>query len=473
MSIQLGVSLGPSFADCCLIDTVRPVQPLAYRRAYTPSESIAGGIHRFLADHPQYKPEKAIIASSLLEKILGTKLGGTVAQVVTRGFENWAFLRQNLQNKYFELQPQRTEALTSQDLIFGVTERVNHLGEVEKSVDVSELDFIISKLKLMQVERVCVNLLFSGKNSVHQKKIRQYFQNAGFEVFSTDTQNAADEILTWRKNLLNASLSGSFKEIRAEIIAGCEGFLSADQIEFLDGDSHQFVEDNSRIASSLFGPARALSDFYKDSPQVLVLGLERWFILKPHLKNSQWMSPWGPLSGDVPDIQDLKVQPTSALFVDESEQLNFSADVLGFEPGPMALGRALKPTVFDLLHLHQTLFHGGDSAENMSEIFPFIQANGIAKFKDTLQAMLRNARHSGNTRLETVIDELLSFMIDQIGLNLLLERENPKSAVTCTGVFAPMLLPHLKKRWAEVYWELCPYSREIDGLSLAQRSGRA
>ncbi len=484
MSIQLGVNLGPSFADLCLIDTTRPTLPLAYRRSYTPSESITGSIHQFLLNNAQYKPEKAIVASSLLEKILDTKLGGTVAQVVTRGFENWAFLRQTLQHKYFELQPQRTEALASQDLIFGITERVNAFGENLKDIDLSELEVITSKLKLMKAERVCVNFLFSGKNPTHQKEVTQYFVNNGFEVFSAPSQTEnlssyqnevaleyADEILVWRKNLLNASLSGSFKEIRSEIILGCEGFLTAEQIDFLDGDSSHFIEDNSRIASSLFGPTRALSDFYKNSSQVLVLGLERWFILKPKIRKTQWLSPWGPLAGEVPDIQDLKIQPTSALIVDEYEQLNFSSEVLGFQPGPIILGRALKPTLLDLLHLHNSHSTQGIQAHTLEEILPIIQTSGLAKFKDTLQAMLRNTS-SANTKIETVIQDLVNFLIDQIGLHILLERENPKSPVLCTGALAPMLIPHLKKRWAEINWELCPYSLEIDGLALAGRSSK-
>ena len=106
----------------------------------------------------------------------------------------------------------------------------------------------------------------------------------------------------------------------------------------------------------------------------------------------------------------------------------------------------------------------------MDEIFPMIQANGIGKFKDTLQAMMKNTKASGQIRLESAMEELMNFLIDHIGLHLLLERENPKYPVTCTGVFAGILIPHLKKRWSEINWDLCPYSREIDGLSLAQRT---
>jgi hypothetical protein len=460
MSIHLGVSLGPSFAEYCLVDAKRPKQPLAFRRSYIPAETIAGSLRNFFAEHKEHKPQSITICSSLLEKILDTKLGGTVAQIVTHGFENWPLLRQRLQNKYFELQPQRTEPLASQDLIFGINERINSKGEVLQEPSIDELEIIAAKLKAQNVERICVNLLFADINSKHQGIVTEFFESKGFEVFSCRSTPSNDEILAWRKNLLNASLSGTFKDVREEILEGCEGVFEASQLQFFDGDSSFFCEDKDRIASSLFGPAQSLSNFYQDATQVLNLGLERWYLLKPRIKKTHWLSPWGPLAGQVPELQNLILQPTSLVFLDESDQLTFSSETVGFEPGPMSMGKAFKPTLFDILQIPLVL-------EDMSAL---VLPNGVTKFRDTLSAMLKNSKNTLAGNLDEVARELTHFITDQIGLQVMMEREDPKSAVVCTGLLARTLFPLLKQRWPEVNWSLCPYSREIEGMAAAHQT---
>jgi hypothetical protein len=168
------------------------------------------------------------------------------------------------------------------------------------------------------------------------------------------------------------------------------------------------------------------------------------------------MSPWGLLSGHVPNLQKLRLQPTCELIVDQYDELTFSTETIGFEPGPMVLGRAFRPSLFDVLQVQKI---GEDFVS-------FTQSSGVAKFRDTLKAMLRNAPKYNSLSAEEIAAELIDFLIDQIGMQVMLERENTKDPVLCTGVFAPILYPLLKKRWPEIKWELCPHSREAEGIAV-------
>jgi hypothetical protein len=462
MSIHLGVSLGPSFAEYCLVDASRPKQPLAFKRSYIPSETIAGSLRNFFSEHSEHKPSSISICSSLLEKILETKLGGTVAQVTTQGFEHWPFLRQSLEHRHFELQPRRTEPLTSQDLICGIQERINARGEVLQAPALSDLEAIAAKLKAQKIERLCVNLLFSDLNPIHQKQLSDYFSSQGFEVFSAPGTDSQDEILTWRKNLLNASLSGTFKDVREEILQGCQGVFEDSQLRFLDGDSTLFCEDRDRIASSLYGPAQSLAAFYSDSTQVLNLGLEHWYFLKPQSQKNQWQSPWGPLAGRVPELQAMCLQPTALVFVNEEGDLMASQENVGFEPGPMSMGKAFKPTLFDILQIPQTL----------EDVAALVAPAGLTKFRDSLSAMLKTSRNPLASNIEAAARELTDFVTDQLGLQIMMNREDTTSPVVCTGLFARALFPLLKKRWPEINWNLCPYACEIKGMAAAHVGGR-
>lgn len=457
MAIQLGISLGTSFAEYCLIDTRRPNVSLSFSRHYLPTENLTNSLKIFLEKNSDVKINQVCIASRVLEKILDTRLGGSVAQIVTQGFENWPLLRQSLSNPYFEIFPTRTEALASQDLIFGIHERINAQGKVIKKVKISELEQIAEKLKLQKIEKICVNLLFSEINNTHLNSVTQFFKEKGFQVFSSEgTENYKDEILSWRRNLLNASLAGTAQEIHSEIMTALEGRAHQDQIFYFDGSGKPFHFQVDRLSSSLFGPYSLIANKYQDDKQILFLGMEKWYLIKPQSQKKTWDSPWGPLGGQIPNCQPLRLQPTSELTVDEFETLEWSPAEVGFEPGPMMFGRALKPTVFDALLIDST-----------DECFsPFIQENGKKKFRDTVHAMIKNS-NSKETKFERILGELEAHLVDQIALKVLLEQESRDRSLTCTGIFAHRLLPQLKARWPEIEWKLCPYSREIEGLSVA------
>jgi hypothetical protein len=331
-------------------------------------------------------------------------------------------------------------------------------------LDPQELEDIAAKLTEKKIEKVCINFLFSDKNPAHLNQAVDFFKTKGFDVYSTSANEKnvdknTDEILSWRKNLLNASLSGTFKEIRSEVLNACAEVIPENQIFFFDGNSNLFQDDLSRISSSLFGPAQALTEFYQNKKQVLVLGTEKWYFLKPQNRNSTWQSPWGPICGEVPYTQSLKLQPTTELVTDLYDQISWGKQNLGYEPGPMSFGRGLNPTLLDILQIIKPI----------PELNTFTNASGTARLKSTLTAIVKHSKSSNPSDLEKIAKELCDFMIDQIGLFVLIERETTKEPVLCTGVFAPSLMPLLKKRWPEVQWDLCPYAREVEAMAVATR----
>jgi N-methylhydantoinase A len=453
MAIQLSVSLGSSFAEFALVESARPRRSLAFRRCYLPSEPLTNTLKNFLAENANYKPEKVLVASRRLEKILDTRLGGSVAQIVTKGFENWPLLRQPTNTPYFDIFPSRGEPLASQDLIFGVDERIGSEGEVLKPLDMGNLLEISTKLKLLNIQRICINFIFINKNPIHWQQACEFFTKEGFIVFSSES-SGSDEMLTWRKNLLTASLYGTFQEMKESLELGVEGLVDKDQIEFFTGQGLIKASDWKMLSGSLFGLQKSLADFYKDSNScILFLGLEKWQWIDPLKTESTWQSPWGYLAENRPYTFALKTQPTQEIQINDRGDIVIFENETGYEPGPMIMGRAHKPTVIDVLA----------SSTQMTQ--PWMAAQGLTKFSESLKAMIRNAKLISGCSNEELIQSLTTQILSQIANQS--EMNCLGRPLLVTGALANTLFKELKKHTRGAV-ELCPYSAEVEALSVSE-----
>ena len=453
MAIQLSVSLGSSFAEFALLESERPRRSLAFQRCYLPSEPLTTNLRQFLSANQQYRPIKALISSRRLEKILDTRLGGSVAQVVTKGFENWPLLRQPVSNPHFDIFPSRGEPLASQDLIFGVNERIGAEGQIIQAISIDQLQEIASQLKLLDVERVCVNFLFANKNPSHWQQACEFFRQKEFRVFSSPIIGN-DEMLTWRKNLLNASLFGTFQESKESVELGCEGVIPKDQIYFLTGSELVSEKNWQNLSGTLFGLTRALADFYKNQNQpILYLGFEKWLWLDPQKQDIAWDSPWGLLAEERPYSVPMRIQPTQAVVLNELGDIVISDTELGYEPGPMVLGRAHKPAVMDLL-VQQTKLEQ-----------PWVSKVGSQKFLETIKAMIRNSRLLSDSSVDQLNAALFERVIGQLSLQSQVLSQGRR--LTVTGAMAQSLISSLKKNLGDGI-ELCPFSSEIEILATSE-----
>lgn len=456
MALHAFLQVGLSFADVGLFEEGNLK---AHQRFYLPKEPLGSSLKKIWAEFGP--PSQVNVASRFLEKILEAKLGGTVAQVVTAGFETWPILRQPVLPDRFDIHPYRQEPLASQDLIFGVSERLDSEGRVHRPVDVAELDFINSKLKLMGVKRVCVNLLFSQKNPAHQKQIAQFFSEKGFEVFASErSPQSTDEMPAWRKNVINACLSGAFTEHFEEIQKSLPD--PSIPLNFINHLGQEFSNDKNQISGSLFAWAHALTENLRsEAEQILYVGLENWSLISTSERVPHWSSPWGLIENSIPKIQKLRVQPTLEVSSGFWGGIHFSNNELGYEPGPMSFGRALKPMVFDFIN------------ESFKPEVQQIQPQASQKFRDQLNALIKNIPELGNVS----VDKLLHQMVDHLMTLTAMEGQMKSQAGTrrtwLTGLFAPFFHSHLRKKWFDSELLLDPHYQTRDILSLQTVKGQA
>lgn len=427
---QAGIQVGLSF---CEIGLWQNAKMIASSRFYLPSEPLSVGLTRFLKEHPDITIEKVTVGSRLLEKILDTKLGGTVAQIVSRGFETWPILRQPVLPSTFDLNPYRQEPLASKDLIFGISARLDHDGKELSPLNESELAGLLEKFQKLTVKRICVNLLHSHKNSLHQEQVARFFEAHGFEVFTHKRESSStDEMPAWRKNVLNACLFGSFVDHIEEIANAFQPRgVTKDNIFVLDGNARPFQNEKEKIASSLFAWTRQLAKVPEWKNKTIAnLGLESWSLLTDD-PQPFWESPWGSVETTIPWNRPLSLQPTSQVGPGFFGGIGFTENELGYEPGPVTFGRGQKPMLFDVLELQESCQ------------FPQISPQGTKRLTDQWTAVAKNTRELTNMSASDVAQSLFEGLTHQLASEVMLT--SPNQSIVLTGFFGPVLFPHLKK----------------------------
>lgn len=339
--------------------------------------------------------------------------------------------------------PHRTEPLASQELIFGLPERVSSRGETLKALDTESLEFIVAKLKLMNVERVCLNLLFQHLNETNFQIAYNYFTEHGFQVFCQPrTSRSRDEVTAWRTNILNACLAGTFQEIDEEL-RECLTKLECDfKIRYLRSDRTLTETPLNCLAETVMGWHSLLPD----TRSVLFLGMEKWSYIRGR-QLDQWKSPWGSVEVLHRDHSDLMIQPTSLLEKDFYNQVSWTHET-SFEPGPMSFGRSQKPVWIDLqFHMH---------AETLQNFENLAQPSGLKRFKEAMMIFERNL---GSEKIEAeAFEESLHLMTMPIDV----------PEVSIAGFWAEPLLPHLKRKFPKIQFHLLPQSSHFEAYHVAQ-----
>jgi N-methylhydantoinase A len=437
--VNLALYIGESFIEAHLCHNQKTVH---FSRWYLGKEGFKTGLQKFFQEANVQKIHKAFVASRFVEKILSYRLGGSVATITTKGFESWAGSRQPL-NK--EVGP-----LSSTELAFSVDERCNAQGDLEKELSDSEITELIEKLRQKQAKRVCIHFLNSAKNPHNQNKLKEALLRESFEVFAPiPNSGPIDEVSQWRKNVLNASLSGTFEEVQQELNEGLKGFLpEGARAVFFGADCQLFDKENHQRLGSMWGAAaawsRALKMRTKGPFDILYLGLEQFSVISPQKEMQTWQSPWGMIHAPQIHNAALSLQPTTSIEIGPWSELTFSKNTLGYEPGPMFMGRGQVPTFIDLWEEKTAALKGISDRRS---------AQGVQKFKNQLLALNKASSQKIDSE-EKLISHLREVALHKLTVEIALLTEHSK--VICMGALAPLFLPELKKRLPQYQFELLP-----------------
>lgn len=424
----LGLHVGVSFAEFSLLDGASH-KVLASQRIYMPRLPLKLGLQKFIqAQNSQpgtdYKIEKIFFVSNLLEKMAPFRLGGSTAHLITEGWENQGWLSQSICQA---MQPVRLPSVQSQDLVFGIKERLSSDGTILQPIDPQFISSIAAKMKLMDVKRVCIHFLHSQKNPVHLNLAKEILAEHGFEVHFADYDS--DFSLEKNRRLsLSAALNGTWEDYRQDLLAAVQiENQTPPEIFVLSHKGFQPLE-NSKDAVEALASLDHLWNFVPHE-NIVYLGFETFQQIFPKKTQPFWQSPWGRLYRPQCEKRVFSTQPTQSLQLNIWNELDFSLNPEGYEPGPIALGRGQKLTAFDLYFEELMAF---------PELKDWLAPSADTKIRSGLSALSKSSKnHIGEIALHTKLR-------DQFTQRLLFEIDPTEGPLHFFGFWNEIMGSHFK-----------------------------
>lgn len=408
MSWSIGLHLGESVIEIAARPLTVQEAPVAKLRAFVSHASVEQTITQFLAQNNITEISKMRWVSHLSQKIIESAHGSPAAVLTTAGFENWLELSLPLKNSHVVLNPERASLLIDRELIFGVEERSNAQGHIEKIVNDSELEFLVSKLELHKIKNVAVGFLHSHLNPENEKRVAQYLRAKGFQVYlSSDQKDCEFELPRIWSAILNAYLHPYFKERVSSLYSAFEKFLTPDaDCKMANYNIKDLIEDRATPMSTAFSLSDHIASRFARTTPLFYCGLEEFLFFKPGAQVTKyWRSSVGDVSISHYDRVKLKIHPLTKLGRGFFSEVTFTEERASYDPGPVVFGRGLTPTLFDLIHKRQ-------NCSSMLGLSEKISDKGLTRLKENMHAYTRNMYEGGH-----VVDGALATTLLEMAAN--------------------------------------------------------
>lgn len=380
--------LGESFAEMGVVSDAGVVQS---KRLYLGRGPFSKALVQFLTENNQTPLTDFLLVNKSLSGVLRRRLGSSTAFLVTAGFENWLAMNRPIKQEHFTVAAERVPSILDSSLVFGLSERMSPDGQVEKAVEVADLEFLAAKLKLHNVEEIAVGLLHSNTNPAHELLVAQFLRDQGFRVhLSSELSHHDYEVARWWAAITNAYLGHRHRETLTEIKAALEesGHVSA-TVHQLGSGGVSSPEENFAPIKGLFGPICALHKWRqtRSTQALLYLGVEDFWLLDGRwAERRDWRADYGPVALAHPGHLRVDLHATQLVRKTFWGSPGLSSIEGGFEPGPMCLGRGLVPQYLDILWLLGRLQEIPGLSERLNERMR-------SRIEEALTALAREGNH--------------------------------------------------------------------------------
>jgi N-methylhydantoinase A/oxoprolinase/acetone carboxylase beta subunit len=197
--------------------------------------------------------------------------------------------------------------LISKPFSFGLSERTLFGGEIEKPLDETEIELLISKLKLLEVKNVALCFLHSRKNPQNEKLLGEKLKSQGFQVFYSH-EETGNERERAQKTTAKACLEFGSQELAAKV------------------ETLGFKKENLT-----FKPNRPTQ-----SPKPLQNSI-----------NVEFLEDRVVVTNGKKTLE-LQISPLSAIEIDSEGLVHIGPYKIDSEPGPVIFGKGIHLTALDV-----------------------------------------------------------------------------------------------------------------------------
>src|SRR5262249_23968930 len=177
--LRIGVDTGGTFTDFIIVFNHQQITFKVPSTPLAPEEAILFGLGRGFdelglgMDALSDVKCEIVHGTTVATNALLERKGARTALVTTAGFEDVIEIGRQARPDLYNLSVIRPAPLISEQLRFGLKERIAADGSVIEPLRKSDLAGVIKKLKQSDVESIAVSLLFSFANPLHEKAVAE------------------------------------------------------------------------------------------------------------------------------------------------------------------------------------------------------------------------------------------------------------------------------------------------------------
>lgn len=350
MSWQIGIHIEECFLEACAVDP--QTRRKNFQRWFTPRQ-IGGAAIRDWASHLGASAVTWTVSTSRPKIYCEKGLGTPPILLVQRPYEELLLQQSKYRRDRVPLAHWHSKAFPLQrDLIFPLS--------TEHPMDAVMLQTLIGKIELLEQKNVVLLLTPDAKRSGTFADLEQTLRGHEVKVFygspgpeeGVDPSTPVGLDAFWWRGILDAF---SYNAITDTCQAWQQILAAGDRLCLLNEKLDPFTSARlDCVFTSSFAHYQAIARFYADKKNLLWCGLEDWVLLRPQAQTDRCELPIGGVAVNTVAHHSCSIQPTSEIATSIWGPPLIRSLELGYEPGPISLGKGLKPTLLDLLIHHKS-----------------------------------------------------------------------------------------------------------------------
>lgn len=357
--IRVGVDTGGTFTDF-VFEQDGQIQLLKIPSTPSdPSLAIQQGLTRI-----GHRDVEVVHGTTVGTNALLQRRGARTALITTKGFEDVLVIGRQARPELYNLNAVKPPPLVTDDLRFGVTERVVASGEVLQPLDENNLANLVDKLKRAEVESVAISLLFSFLHPQHEELIAKAIGALGLPIsissrilpeYREYERTSTVVINAYLQPLMGRYLKRLKSDFHLRVMQSSGGSISAEMAAvepvrtILSGPSGGVV---GALRAARTARLQNIITFDMGGTSTDVALCDGGAIRTTNEATVAGL----PVAVSVMDIHTVGAGGGSIARVDEGGSLRVGPESAGADPGPACYGRSTLPTVTDA---HVVLGHFG------------------------------------------------------------------------------------------------------------------
>ena len=231
ISYRLGVDIGGTFTDVVLVG---PGGEIMTRKVSSTEDDYARGILTgiqdllALVDHQDVNVSEIMHGTTVASNTILQMAGARTGLITTSGFRDVLELRTLRMPRLYDLKWEKPSPLVERYLRVEVNERIDRDGNVEKSLEIADIQQAVEHLLAEGVEAIAVCLINSFTNPVHEHQILDVIQDMAPNLPCCISYNVLPEIKEYERTsttVINAYLLPVIASYLDSLVArlGAEG----------------------------------------------------------------------------------------------------------------------------------------------------------------------------------------------------------------------------------------------------------